>query len=144
MSAYPPLLQLSDEAAYRAHYLRTYCSGPLRTWDGIEVWFRPHFFSHLFFESSNRDGIKDLFSPLRAERMDWIGATLGDHTALLKQGWIKEQRCYDPNRRVAVVQANYIVVIQINPRRTRSNFITAYVADTPNTLAKILASPTWV
>lgn len=145
MSSYPPLLKLPDVAAYEAHYRSTYCSSPLKTWDDISVWFRPDFFSHLFFESSRRDGIKDSFSALRAERMDWIAATLRDPAALLKQGWVRERHCYDPNRRVALVQTNYVVVLWINPkRRTKSNFVTAYVADTPNTLKQILSAPSWL
>jgi hypothetical protein len=142
--AYPPLLLLTDEAAYRRHYVAKYCSGPLQTCDGISVWFKKGDFEHLFYESSNRDTVKDAFSALRAERMDWIQTALQDNTATLKQGWVKKLKAYDRCRRVAVVQGNYVVVIWINPANPKEGeFITAYVADTPNTLAKIMSSPSW-
>ena len=141
---YPQLLRLADPAAYQAHFVAKYCQGPIPTFDGIKVWFRPNKFQHDFFESSNRDGIKDQFSVQRAERMDWIEATLNDPTATLKQGWIKAERRHDPQRRVAVVKGNYVVVIAINRRNPKkANFVTAFVADTQHTLNQILTSPSW-
>lgn len=142
--AYPPLLVLADEAAYEAHFLARYCRGPIVTFDGIKVWFRPNKFRHDFFESSNRDGVKDLFSVKRAQRMDWIEATLKDSTAVLKQGWIKEEKRHDPMRRVALVNGNYVVIIAINTRNPgKANFVTAFVADTPHTLNQIRSAPPW-
>lgn len=84
------------------------------------------------------------FSRPRAERMDWIEETLQDPTATLKQGWIKAERRHDPQRRVALVKGNYVVVIAINQRNPKkANFVTAFVADTPNTLKQFLESPAW-
>ena len=71
----PPLLQLPDEAAYRQHFVGTYCRGVTETHDGIRVFFRQHQFDHAFYESTNLDGAKDAFAWIRAERMNWIGAT---------------------------------------------------------------------
>ena len=141
---YPPLLILPHEAAYRVHFETAYCCGPLETFDGIRVWFRADKFDHDFFESSQRNGVKDLFSKVRAERMNWIKATLRDPSAVLKQGWIKREKRYDPLRRVALVKGSYIVVIGLqvgNPRK--ATFVTAYMADTPWTLAQIQAAPPW-
>jgi hypothetical protein len=141
---YPPLLILSCEAAYKAHFLEKYCRGPVETFDGIRVWFRADKFDHDFFESSRRDGVKDLFSMARAQRMSWIESTLKDPLAVLKQGWLKKEQSYDPIRRVAIVKGNYIVVIGINVRSPRkANFITAYLADTPRTLSQITSAPAW-
>ncbi len=142
--SYPPLLCLADQAAYQSHFVVKYCCGPIPTFDGIQVWFRPDKFRHAFFESSNRDGIKDRFSIKRAERMDWIEATLQDPTATLKQGWIKAEKRHDPQRRVAVVKGDYVVVIAINRRNPRkASFVTAFVADTQHTLNQILTSQSW-
>ena len=66
--AYPPLLELPGEAEYRAHFEATYCRGPIRAFDGIEVRFRKRDFDHCCFESSRRDGAKDAFSQPRAKR----------------------------------------------------------------------------
>ena len=144
MAPYPPLLKLPDEAAYRAHFLAKYCQGPITTFDGIKVWFRNDKFDHDFFESSNRDDVKDVFSPMRAERMDWIEATLADPTAILKQGWIKREQRHDSGRRVAIVKGNYVVVIAMNRRNPRkANFVTAFVADSPKTYNEIMGSPAW-
>lgn len=141
---YPALLNLSDEAAYEAHFKSKYCREPIETFDGIMVWFRADKFQHDFFESSRRDGNKDRFSLKRAERMDWIEATLKDTSAVLKQGWMKKEKRYDPFRRVAIVRENYIVVIGINVRNPKkATFITAYLADTPRTLSQIQGAPLW-
>ncbi len=141
---FPPLLVLSSEAAYKAHFLQKYCRGPIETFDGIHVWFRADRFEHDFFESSRRNRVKDLFSTVRAQRMNWIEYTLKDPQAVLKQGWIKKEQRYDPMRRVALVRGNYIVVVGITVRnREKAEFVTAFVADTPRTLSQITSAPRW-
>ena len=65
----PPLLHLPDEAAYRQHFVGTYCRGGVETHDGIRVFFRQQQFDHAFYESTNRDGFKDAFSWVRGERV---------------------------------------------------------------------------
>jgi hypothetical protein len=140
----PPLLHLPDEAAYRQYFVGTYCSGAIETHDGIRVFFRQHQFDHAFYESTNRDGIKDSFSRVRAERMNWIDATLTDPAAIRYQGWVAKTRSYDPARRVDLLYEDFVVVLALGfnrDRTLRANFITCYQAD--NSVAKIRNSPLW-
>jgi hypothetical protein len=127
--AYPPLLNLADEASYRAHFEATYCRGTIRTFDGIEVRFRKSDFDHCCFESSRRNDVKDRFSTRRAQRLDWIKAALEDSKAERYQGWDKKRKRYDPKRRVTLVMGNFVVVIALKGR-ARADFVTAFVADT--------------
>jgi len=146
--AYPPLLDLEDEAAYRAHFEAVYCRGPIEAFDGVQVRFRKRDFDHCCFESSRRDGSKDQFSLLRARRLDWIKAALQDPNSECYQGWDKKRKRYDGRRRVAVVMGNYVVVIALKGRG-RADFVTAYVADTPgapgrpSTVDMIRRGPRW-
>ena len=126
--AYPPLLKLATEADYRRYFENTYCHRTITTFDGIIVRFRKHNFDHCFFEPSHRDTVKDKFSTLRAERMDWIKAALADPMSERYGGWNRRKKCYDHTRRVTVVMGNYVVVIALTGTRT-ADFITAYAAD---------------
>ena len=140
----PPLLHLPDEAAYRQHFVGTYCRGAIETHDGIRVFFRQNQFDHAFYESTNRNGIKDAFSWVRAERMNWIDATLTDRAAIRYQGWVAKTRSYDPARRVDLLYEDFVVVLALGlnrDRTLRANFITCYQAD--NSVAKIRTSPLW-
>lgn len=140
----PPLLILADEAAYRAHYERMLCRGGILTHDGIPVFFRRQDFAHAFFESSGRRGEKDVFSLVRAERMNWIAAALADPGAQRFQGWHGREKRYDPTRRVTVVMGDFVIVIGIRQNRDRSlkaNFMTCYQAD--NSIGKVRQSPIW-
>jgi hypothetical protein len=146
--AYPPLLKLATAAEFRSHYEGTYCRCPIVTFDGIAVRFRKRHFNHCFFESTNRDGTKNLFSQKRAERIDWIRAALQDATAERYWGWDKNRRRYDRARRVTVVMGDYVVVIAITSPTT-ADFVTAFVADTPaspgrpSTIDQIRRGPKW-
>jgi hypothetical protein len=142
MPVYPPLLKLPDEAAYRARFDAIYCAGAVTTFDGITVRFQKRDFDHCFFESSQRNRIKDTFSNLRAERLEWIAVALQDDTADRFQGWDRNSKTYDKRRRVTLVCGNYVVVIALTGA-TSARFITAYVADTPRTLANLKTSPKW-
>ena len=143
---YPPLLKWATTAEYRDHFEIIYCRGPIIAFDGIKVRFRKRDFNHSFFESSRRDGKKDVFSPKRAERMDWIKTALQDANADRYLGWKKNRRSYTRSRRVTVVMENYVVVINITGP-AKADFVTAFVADTPvspgepSTLDKIKSSP---
>lgn len=140
----PPLVAYSTEAEYRHHYERVYCHGKITTFDGIRVYFSPSSFEHAFFESSNRDGRKDVFSTVRAQRIDWIKATLENPQAAVYKGWNKRTRRYDDTRRVSVVYENFVVIIALSLKRDGSlkgNFITCYQAD--NSINKIRQSPKW-
>ena len=142
MAPYPPLLKLGDEAAYRARFEVIYCAGAVTTFDGIRVRFQKRDFDHCFFESSQRNRIKDTFSQLRAERLEWIAVALQDAAADRFQGWDRDTKTYDKTRRVTLVCGNYVVVIALTGA-TSARFLTAYVADTQNTLAKLKTSPKW-
>ena len=141
MGTYPPLVHYSTELEYQAHYEQTYCKGPVMTGDGIAVRFRKANFRHLFFESTQRNGVKDAFSQPRACRIDWILAALNDPTIPMRMGWIKKKNRYDPARRVVVAQGNYVVVIHLTGN-SKANHVTAYVADR-GTVAKIMRGPEW-
>jgi len=91
-----------------------------------------------------RDGNKDVFSVVRAERIDWIGATLANRDASLYQGWNKRDRALDPGRRVAVVFEDFVVVVQMGLKQSgelKANFVTCYQAD--NSIRMIRSSPVW-
>lgn len=140
----PPLVIYSTETEYRRHYERVYCDGEVTTFDGIRVYFSPSSFDHAFFESSNRDGRKDVFSTIRAQRIDWIKATLENPQAEVYEGWNKGSRSYDNTRRVSVVYENFVVIIALSLKRNGSlkgNFITCFQAN--NSINKIRQSPKW-
>ncbi len=121
---------------------------PIITFDQIQVWFQKRQFHHCFYESTKRDNIKDRFSSIRAERIDWIKAALQDPHSERYVGWNKKRKQHDRTRRVAVVQSNYVVIIRMIGNN-RANFVTAFVADTQNisgresTIEKIRNSPKW-
>jgi hypothetical protein len=140
----PLLLVYEDEEQYHDHFKREYCGKSIITFDGIRVYFSLSKFSHAFYESSNRDGKKDVFSLVRAQRMDWIKATLTSSQAKKYQGWEKKSRMYDPTSRVSVEYEEFVVVIQIrlkNNRELKADFVTCYQAD--NSISKIRCSPIW-
>ena len=141
--AYPPLVYYGTIDEYRAHFECVYCQGPITTFDGITVRFRKSRFEHSFYESTQRNQVKDAFSTLRAERIDWIKAALQDPDAELHVGWDRKKKRNDRSHRVALVVGDYVVVIRLSGNQT-SQFVTAYVADTPHTLATIKRSPKWV
>lgn len=144
MTALPPLVHYATVGEYRSHYERVYCRGNIRTFDGIQVYFGAGKFGHTFYESTARDGRKDLFSAVRAQRIDWIKATLGHPTAALFEGWHKKVRQYDATRRVAVVYEDFVVVVAMSLKQNGSlkgNFVTCYQAD--NSIGKIRNSPAW-
>lgn len=139
---YPPLLKLATVDAYRQYFENLYCLGPIITFDGIAVRFRKTDFDHCGFESSMRNNVKDTFSLTRAERLGWIGEALRDPNSDRFVGWDSKNKRHDRNRRVTVVMGDYVVVIGLSGMKT-ARFITAYVADTPASLAKIKAGPRW-
>lgn len=143
MANYPQLLSLPTPEDYRARFESMYCNAPIITHDGISVRFSKRDFDHCFFESSKRNRIKDQFSTLRAERLEWIAVALEDSNADRFIGWDRDQKKYRKDRRVTLVCGNYIVVIALKKSRS-ARFITAYVADTPNSLNRIKQSPKWI
>lgn len=140
--SYPPLVKYETVEAYRDHYESVYCSGTINTFDGIEVRFRKDRFEHCFFESTKRNQVKDQFSTLRAERIDWIKTALQDKNSELYVGWDRKRKKHDKNHRVTVVLGNYVVIIRLTGKG-KTYFVTAYVADSESTIARIRKSPKW-
>lgn len=138
----PPLVIYQKPVEYVTHFEMNYCRAVIKTFDGIRVYFRQTRFGHCFYESTNRDNTKDLFSRTRAERIDWIKANLMDPSAELYQGWDKDKKANDTNCRVSVMYGNYVVIIRMNSNKPdRADFITAYVAD--QSILKIRSGPRW-
>jgi len=141
----PPLLILDDVAAYHQHYKKNYCRSVIQTSDGIRVYFSDSVFGHAFYKNSdNRNGPKNEFCRVRAERMDWIKVTLESENATLYQGWNKHQKKYEEHRRVSVLLGDFIVVIELtmnNKGELKGKFVTCYVAD--KSILKVRQSPLW-
>jgi len=137
--AYPPLMQYQSEQEYRKHFERTYCRGVIKTFDGFDVRFRKGQFDHCFFESVNSKD--DTFSPDRAERIDWIKATLQDPNAELREGWDNKKKRPAKDRRVAVVMGDYVVIIRLRGLK-KADFVTAFVAGN-RTIRQIRKNPLW-
>lgn len=140
----PQLLYLPTEDGYRDYYENFYCQKCLITFDNIPVYFRKDRFRHAFYESSNRDQNKDIFSSERAERMLWIKATLENPKAEQYQGWDRERKVYTPYRRVSVVYQDYVVILNLTLKSGgifSAQFNTAYEAD--RSIVKIRQSPLW-
>lgn len=142
-----PLI-LPSEADYRQYYVENFSRAPLpfQTSSGtIPVFFEADGFDHAFFESSRRDGAKDLFSLTRAERMGDIGDMLLDSSLDRRAGWNKNKRKNDHTRCVTISdETDFVVVVRIRLTRRltlKGKFVTCYVAD--NSIGKIRCSPKW-
>lgn len=113
-----------------------------------DVLFNGHSLDHVLH--AHASGAQDLvdqipqdqFSPQRAERIDWIKATLEGPEAELYAGWDNKRKRHDHSRRVTVVVVNYVVVIRLTGATT-ARFVTAYVADSETTINKIKRGPRW-
>lgn len=140
-------LLLPDEAAYRAHYNLTYArsSVPLHTSIGTApVYFGRDRFDHAFFESTQRDGVKDQFSMARARRMDDIATVLASPTADRRAGWDNQRRCHDHTNCVSLAIDDFVVIVRLGLNQAgflKGRFITCYVAD--NSINKIRSAPAW-
>ncbi len=139
----PALVHYTTEAEYRAHYERCYCRSVIHTFDGLRVYFPRQQFDDAFFESAYRKARdKSVFSPARAERIDWIRAAIEDPAAELYQGWDRDRKVIAHGRRIALVFGNYVVILQVYNKRGSATFITAYVVG-PDTIRKIRSNPRW-
>lgn len=137
-----PLLELPSKNHYRRHFENIYCTGNIFTFDGIQVFFKKKDFDHCFYDSTNFKD--DKFSKERYERINWIKETLEDPNADLRCGWNKRKKKVDSNRRVAIVNKDYVVIISIIKKKDgslKANFITAFVAD--KSINQILSMPKW-
>jgi len=140
----PDLLICEDEDEYLAYYRKEYCRKGVVTFDGIRVYFRGNRFPHAFYESSKRDGRKDKFSKMRAQRMRWIRATLENVDSESFQGWDKKKKRYDPGGRVCLVYEEFVVILEMRLKKNgplKAEFVTCYQAD--NSIGKIRNSPKW-
>ncbi len=140
----PSLVIYASEAEYRSYYEREYCTKYIETFDGIRVFFSKRRFKHAFYESTQRNETKNQFSKVRAERIDWIKATLEDKDSDQFQGWDRKKRKYDPNFRVSNAFEDFVVVLRIaktSSGRLKAEFWTAYKAD--NSISRIKSSPHW-
>jgi len=140
MGRRPALVEYNSVQEYRNYFEEVYCQGPIETHDGILVRFRKQQFDHAFFESIA--GAKDsVFSNPRAQRVDWIKWTLENPNAELYVGWDNKRKRTTPNRRVAIVNDDYVVIIRLG-RGDRAEFVTAFVAD-HGTIGKIRLNGRW-
>lgn len=142
--ATPLLWHPISEVQCREFYNETYCRVGVQTFDGLSVRFAPRQFDHAFFQSPG----KTMFCIPRAERIRWIGALLADPRAMVVLGYIKKQKRYTRERRVAIwPERRYMVTVLIERRNPqRAHFLTGFYIDGPKwkpTLDKLVASPHW-
>lgn len=138
----PALLFLPTEVDYRIHFNNCIINSNVTTRHDIRVNFDPESFDHAFYESTNRNKVKDVFSKTRANRMSWIIPTLNDSSANWFKGWFR--RKYDVTRAVATAYDNFVVILEFRINRSSilvAKFITCYEAN--NSIRKIRSSPAW-
>jgi hypothetical protein len=122
---------------YKSIYSSYYCKAPIKTFDNILVFFKENNFEHSFYESVNRKAKdKSKFSYKRANRIYWIKWVLENPDAELYKGYNHFTKSYDDARRISLCVDNYIVVIELNKKKNKAKFITAYVADGVNSKGK--------
>ena len=145
MSNIPNFVNFPTENDYRNYFINQYCNNEITTFDGIKVEFNIQQFEHAFYESSLKNGIKDLFSKDRATRIDWIKYALEnkDNNIDLYKGYDKRKKNYTINRRVHFIDSEVYVVVILLTSATTAKFLTAYYADSPNTANNIRNSQKW-
>jgi len=141
--ALPPLLNLADEAAYRAYYTATLQGTPnmIVTHDGIDVVLHDHNFDHAFSAPLKKWSKQCVFKPVRASHMDRIRPALED--CAMEQ---YRRVMPDGKTRRLVLEPSSPFVVVIQPEQatpTKAAFITAYPVTSPKALAKIRSNPTW-
>ena len=141
--ALPPLLNLADEAAYRAHFAATLqgASNAIVAHDGIEVVLHDHNFDHAFGAPLKKWSKQRVFNPVRASYMDWIRPVLEDR-AMAQYRRVMP----DGKTRKLVLEPSSPLVVVIQPELadpTKAAFITAYPVTSPKALAKIRSNPVW-
>ena len=141
--ALPSLLNLADEAAYRAHFAATLqgASNAIVAHDGIEVVLHDHNFDHAFSAPLKKWSKQRVFKSVRASYMDRIRPALEDcameqHRRVMSDGKTRKL--------ILEPSAPFLVVIQpelADP--TKAAFITAYPVTSVKALSKIRSNPTW-
>ncbi len=138
---------------YQKLFIETYCRKrvylTVLDHEPVQVDFRSSIFGHAFYDSSDKQGADDVFSPNRAERMLLIEALLNDPHSERYFGWDKKQKRDAPNRCVLVHNSfDYVVVLDFFKSKSsvnglRARFVTCYVANSFQTMPKIRSHPTW-
>ena len=140
----PEFVNYTTVDEYYCHYKREYCDKEIYTSDGIRVHFHPSTFFHAFGERSNpRSPHKDRLSEDRAQRIDWVGATLATPDSS-HSGWKSSTGSDDFTSRVDVFN-QFVVVLQykLGKRNSlKSEFKTCYPAST-RTFKQISGHPRW-
>ncbi|MCI9434526.1 MAG: hypothetical protein HFI86_04580 [Bacilli bacterium] len=141
MSKLPPLRHFKTENECRKYFEQFYCTNPVITFDGINVYFYPEKFDDAFFESKeHKKRDKSIFSIDRASKIDWIKYVLENPKAEIFEGWDRDKKIPRKDRRVAIISPeNYMVVITIL-NNNKAKFITAYTVDGWDSILKIKAS----
>jgi hypothetical protein len=135
------LLKLTEWESYKDHWLGNIANKvPIETHDGISVSFNKNDFWHFFFKEGDGPE-RDRFAWDRGERMNWVKECIQDSNATLKFGWDNANKRTDFNRRVSVIQGNYIVVVRM-VAEYKARGVTAYPIDSSG-LAKLLLQPDW-
>lgn len=144
---FPALVFYETSHEYKEHFKSVYCRNEIYTFDGIRVYFKEDKFNHSFYESPLRDGKKSSqLSVVRAQRINWVKYVLENSSAELYQGWNKDVKRHEPDRRVSLLLDNYVVVIEFSlklDRTLKANFVTAYVLNGEYTIKKIKECPAW-
>ena len=138
---YRALLKLPYEQDYRDHYKQHYLNqSPIKTFDDIGVSFKLANLMELIRKDPGPNLPRE-FCPQRAERLDWIKVALQDAGAGLYFGYDHKAKVVDYNRRIAIVDFNYAVIIRMTGEK-RAAMLTAYPMDSgPLALAK--SNPVW-
>lgn len=133
-----------SEIELRQLWCEEYCKSSVTTFDAIVVKFYEDMFDHAFFESASRkEKDKSILSLNRLEKMLWIKATLQDPEAVLKQGWNRDLKKYENDRRVALIKENYVVIIRFTGFK-KAKFVTAYQLFVDENVHNVNTSPDWV
>lgn len=138
----PPLLSLTDEAAFRAHFEVEFVKGPaVITYDGIRIRFYANQFDHAFYIGSTSKSGKDTFSLERAQRMTWVRAVATDpnmevYRRVMTGGRVR-RIMLEPNE-------PYVVICEVlSSDPSQAVFITAYPVKSKSALAKMRSNPRW-
>jgi len=138
----PYLVYYDTVAEYKKHYKTLYCDNDIYMSCGIKIDFMPSLFEHAFFESTK--GVKDnLFSPSRAQRINWIKPTITDTNTQIFWGHNKKYKYSTPNSIVFVLQAPFVVVVDIKRKDgvLSGKFKTCYYAT--GSIRKIISKKQW-
>tara|TARA_R100001369_G_scaffold92542_1_gene138216 strand:- start:1842 stop:2231 length:390 start_codon:yes stop_codon:yes gene_type:complete len=125
--------------------MRPICANGINisSFDSIRVQFYENDFDHCFYESAHRrQRDKSILSLNRLEKIFWIKDAIEDADAILKAGWLRDEKRYDNGRRLTLVKDNYVVIVRLITE-VKARFVTAYEVTDEDSLEKIIGSPKW-